>query len=435
MDQKEYSSSGAEFFPTGREFSAASQEIQPPPPEITPAATEADRSGSEFHQSTGPDRKAEKKRRRGITPAMLTTAAVVTAAVIISPLSAPLTGNTGSTPVYPDLTLSARSAAYLDEVWDALPAGDPEQLLTLAGDERLRTLAVEEAAPYLETMERDYGLEGHHASYCDYCSGESILLEGFHYNNLYYDGQRANVTTRDMGSSIMYVDYERYQWTDEANAAYLDTGVYLDTSFYRQDYEPDGSGFDGYSVHIYNDTFEGESYEYRHVFYSSGQWVYAEYDGKRFHVLQTGTVYTYYKNVSLSDGTSESHFSTNTEKHTAEGEFAYEIAPSEEARYSFYVKGYLNNGTITIRQTRPDDPGSDYTLRFDVANGVVRRTDDMGIDYDETDGTYRLYVRMKVAGSDSEYAYDLFVSQADSEDALFHTSNWYHVNNDYHMIS
>lgn len=427
MNHNEHSTGGSEFFPIGQEFSSAQQEFTRISPEVIPITAEANQSGSEFDQSTGPDRKAEKKRRRNISPAMLTTAAVVTAAVIVSPLSSSVTSSQSGTSAYPDLTLSAQSKVILDEIWSALPEGDPEQLISLVLDERLRTFVAEDAAPYVEMLEQDYGLEEHYPDLCQFCGNEVVLLEGFHTCALFYDGQRANANLRRYSDDYMFFDYQHFYRVDNPN------DIYHEANFHYMNSDSDYTGYDSCDAYIHHTSYEGDTHEYSHAYYRTGHWEYEEYDGERFHVLKTGTIYSYNKTNELSDNYSEPYYTT--EMHIAEGDFAFEIGSSEKSIFSYHVNNYLYNGTITICQTNSSYPDSDYIVQFDVVNGIVQRTDDMGVEYSEADGIYHLYVKMMVASAGGGY-YPEYVhtSDAETEEELFHASNWNNLNYDYYTV-
>lgn len=413
MSQKEFFSGGGECRPPEGEFFPTREEFSRPTEEVIPPAAEQDRSGGEFHQSAGPESTADKKRRRNISPAMLTTAAVVTAAVLITPISS-VVKNTG---FYPAMQLSAQSKAYLDEVWEVMPEWDGARLLALAKDERLRDLAVDEVTPYLEMLWQDYGLDGSHGDECDFCSNDYALREGFHSHFIGYNGQQLGVSSASVDEGELWLLYERYaEWEtpDEINGyVTFEQGTYLDS------YDV----WEGQRADIYWHSYENDTRRHSDVLYMGGLWELMDLEGHRTLRLKSGVLcnYTEFEDLSGNNSTPYSH----REEYVAEGEFATVFAPNESGGFAYRASNYLNNGTITIRQFSSASMDRDYTVSFDVVDGVIRRTDDMSVEYYEESGTYTLYITSLVTSiSGDSYLEYVPVHEAESEEALFLTSDW-----------
>ena len=132
MKDNEFSCAGSEFNLSGQEFEPAVREWNMP-------AVEMDRSGREYRQESGALPAVKKKKRR-ITPAMATVAAVATAAVVVTPINFVMRS-------FPTRTPSAASRAYLDYAVEAVKSGDWDRLWAAAMDPRLEQTIRADLAP------------------------------------------------------------------------------------------------------------------------------------------------------------------------------------------------------------------------------------------------------------------------------------------------
>lgn len=137
-----------EFSPVGLEFAPTAEEVSQPRAEFSVPGAEAQAPGGEFDQSAG---QVRKEKKRGVSPLMLTAAAVTTAAVV-------LTGGS-HTARYPTQPLSAEQGAYLEEVYQNLLDQNGERLAELSDDPMLEEIILEVMEPYAEMLNRRYGLD------------------------------------------------------------------------------------------------------------------------------------------------------------------------------------------------------------------------------------------------------------------------------------
>ena len=235
MKDKEFSGGGREFSSPGQEFSNPGREWASQPPE-------ADRSGREYRQESGPVKPTKKKRRR-LQPAMLTVAAVVTVAAVLT--SAP------AEPAYepPVWELSAEHRAYLDAVWENIEESDLDELERLARDPMLEDILVNAVDPIAE----QFDLSVHR----DICyNGEALGLPRDWSKFLVFD-------------SIYYSDYSKpeatnFSLTSKTYNEFTDTTIANEKTYWLRLYDFS----DGHSI-----VWQNWSDETFHEYLDGSTWV------------------------------------------------------------------------------------------------------------------------------------------------------------------
>ncbi len=400
MDHREYSSGGAEYFPTGREFSAPPGELPRPAPEITPPAAEADRSGSEYHETTQSTPRQQKKRRKNISPAMLTTAAVAVAVVTVAPLSSVLSPGSSGYSDAPTLTLSAQSREYLDGVMASLPQADSTQLMAMARDTRLRHLVVEEASDYIDQL-IEYEDEHRADDYYRSIDGEEYdLQEGLAGGMLLYPGQGVLCSTFDSthySDEYLWFNYHRYSRADGSDPTH--TAIHF---YYEENPSIDASFHQAEAYIHYQDSDNGSRYE--SVQYENGQYRLVEHTGienSYYAVLESGTSSRWhYSHNIFDDGTSYS----DSEHIVAEGKFVVEQVSSDIPDYSYAYINYLYDGTITITWWDNYNDMDTTELIIPVEKGVTRLPDTVTVE--QIQGGFSLVYRdPDNSGSYHSFAY------------------------------
>jgi len=173
MKDQEFSRLREEFASTGREFS-------PPAREFTPPAQEYHKAGAEFSQSPAP----VGKKKKSVNPLMLTTAAVVTAAVVLGGVNAPVEDK------IPEWPLEAAHQEYLDECLSSLEAHDFDRLIELADDPRIHELLMDEFPAYKDLLDTKYGIDSWetHALYRNYGEDEAEYWTNTRDSHFIYTG-------------------------------------------------------------------------------------------------------------------------------------------------------------------------------------------------------------------------------------------------------
>jgi len=414
MSQKEFSSGGSEYFPAGQEFSAPKQEFTRPAPEVIPSAAETDQSGNEFRQSTGADKTAQNKRRR-ISPAMLTTAAVVTAAVAVLPL----TSNHNMTPDrydYPTMELSAVGKAYLDEAWEVLRNGDVDRLAALGTDGRMLSFSENEVAPYVDMLEQTYG----RPKSDDAAVNNELYTyrDDYHGAILYYDGQNAGWHKFEE-ENLLNFHYNAYVENEYPDDLYTNTLFYFTESVEENAY---------YSS--YANIYTGIANYYGPDEYKRNDHLVVNYEKGRYisidpqingYVLDFGTIWNESWTTDPETGEMIDH-----DWVRAEGDFALTLTyGSDEEGPTAQVQTYLHDGSVIFFREYEDCQGE---FRLNVEDGILQLSDEIGLSYNEHTDRYGLYAHYYDADGNVIRSEGLATSEQNlTEDEVLDIRNW-HLN-------
>ena len=281
---------------------------------------------------------------------MLAAAAVVGAAVVLTPAATPQ-----SQPSYPDAELTVEQKAYLDELWVAVETADLAALEVLVRDETGQDIYYNVMVPYAHRMLEEYGLwdagiiaetdpEGPERS-----SGTYIC----------YDGEALGVN-RDSGKYLR-LSYLYYSNDDESSDIGLDIDFYDDTRlmsegirghghiFVQADFYEDSAGWFTHHLCWEDMTFRGD----REGYYEApvGEWT-LRYHEEEFSLYDTAGVVT--------------------KDELIRGEFQaeHDILIEDGSWWT----SCLENGQVTLRYS--DGSGRAASGTVDVADGYMVRWDD-----------------------------------------------------------
>lgn len=363
MKDKEFSGGGREFSSPGQEFSRPVREGAFQPQEIGC-------SGREYRQENAPMK--PKKKRRRLQPAMLTAAALVTSAIVLTSAPAERAHQ------YPVQELSAEHRAYLDEVWAAMEKSDVDALDLLAKDDMAREIVVDVIAPYARRLDDEYDFvspivvqeSASDSEYTHYSEGGTYAV--------YYTGDVLRIRPNQAALQILYQ-------AGETQIIDTQTRQMKDVSFLLSDYT---SGVTD-SVKRYNSTNQRSDNWY----YNATQWSDEYFKSSNYTPVGEWTLIH----------RSESSNGPRREEARLQGETR--LVPYGDGK----MYACLENGQVTLNYS--DDLGFSGRGTIDVADGYVVRQDDTCLI--EHDGE-RWQVYLDV-GDSHPYPFWTFVSFVENE--------------------
>jgi len=383
-----------------QEFSLPREEFSTPPGEFTPPAGEFAPPGREHHlvgQEFGQSARQSRKKQRSVNPLMLTTAAAVTAAVVLS--------GSGETPVRqqgPTHQLSAENRAYVEEIDDALLAQNSDALLALSLDGRIQRIFAEELLPFEESLA---GTEYENFNIYSVYVNDLNPTIGESYNSTFdYLGEGVLVTPnspRDLG--FMY--YLAYQIdVDRTTGERFPYPRSVELSCYEnRDHEHRMESFRSRSFLCYPnedgtvDFWEMKDYLCRELEGESAYYA-PPYEGS-FTKYDAGA------------------FMYDPVLQVMEGEFAQD---TKTFSHDTYEATYLHNGTVTLFRLENGQWVREYVLevrdgRAILQDGIFVRKNPSNVDWYSLDA-------LLGDGNDHMMTDDSFLSE---EDALYHSFRIY----------
>ena len=385
---------GREMSPPREEFSCAGAEFASHGKEIVTG-------GGEFEQKTAPE---ERKRKRRISPLMMTAAAVATAAVVVSGV-----GQRGRD--YPEWKLTAAQCAYLDEVWTELREQDGARLAELSAQPMVEEIYREVLLPYAEMLEREYGEDVIHGEE----EGEYVSC------SLSYNGESISCEHGD-GTKEFWLHYERnaYRETD-GTIAYDNTYVNFD----MYDYESWGLNEPEKSYYFWShyDNLEQRISDWE-VEYEEGR-IQTAPDGVRHWLTEWGSSERWYLSWHhTADGQMDLPV-----KHISEGEIIEEWVEPEDGSDPYYER-HLENGTVDCYVQVNGE--WQHAGRIEVIDGVIQMNEQMKV---EQNGEYYwITVTSEAAllpGYSPDEPYEPYTwnvaggKAASAEEVLYHSDIYY----------
>ena len=238
-----------------REFSSPGAEFTPPAPEFSSPGPEHNRSGHEFGQPAGTA--APPKKRRRVPGLMFAAAAVVTAAVTLSAPAAPAAAE------FPQPeNFTAEYRAYLDGIMEACQAEDPLAVNQLALSPMAEEFWTECMEPYRQLL-RQKDLP----------------------NEVYYDGSIMTLEPGDIPAlSFFYRTFQREPDTAPYSLSFSTEIVYFQSGSQRLENTWGVDYYGGQSFtakdpffHIYMGEFS--QFDDYYIFYRQG--TYQQYGSRR----------------------------------------------------------------------------------------------------------------------------------------------------------